>query len=134
MAGSTITSSPVRLALPHWQPTGTTVHATNSWINAYVLPSREGGEEGREGPNTVSAFPPPAGQTPHQLPVLTMISAALILSLQKQQIPREDSFRAPPPAHIPPSLPRAAQRGTAAAIPHAHIYGCKQLRAGVLTV
>lgn len=39
-----------------------------------------------------------------QLPGLTIIAASPILSQQKQQIPREDSCRAPPPAHSSPAL------------------------------
>lgn len=110
LASSTITSPPVQLAVPHRQPTRTTVHTTNSWINAYILPSREGGEESREGPSTVSTFPPAAGQTPHQLPVLTIISASLILSLQKQQIPREDFQGSPSSTHLPISAQRSSVR------------------------
>lgn len=73
-------------------------------------PLREGGEEGREGPSTVSTFPSLAGQTPHQLPVLTTISASLILSLQKQQISREDFQGSPSSTHLPISAPCCSAR------------------------
>lgn len=120
-ARSTVTSLLVQLAAPHRQPTRTPVHATNSWINAYVLVSSlslAGREENQEKskhseyPPAPTGSPPTAGRTgrpphqhQHQLPVLTIIGASLILSLQKQQLPGGDSFRAPPPAHSSPPLP-----------------------------
>lgn len=109
------------------------------------FPRREGGEPGEVQAQRVPAgcqttwgpFPPPAQRLPyqHQLPMLTIISTSSIFSLQKQQLPGGDFLRAPPLQHTLPHLcsttqRHTARRGTAAAISHAHIYGCKQLRAG----
>lgn len=119
LAGSMITSPPVQLAVPHRQPTGTPVHATNRWINAYVLLSslslaeREENQEKSkhsEYPPAPKESPPTAGRTgqplhQHQLLVLTIIGTSLILTLQKQQLPGGESFWTSSPAHTSPPLP-----------------------------
>lgn len=71
LARSTVTSSPVRLAAPHRQPSGTPDHATNSWIKAYVLmsPLSPAGREGNRGKSKHSKYLPatsPRGTPSHR--------------------------------------------------------------------
>lgn len=119
-AGSTVTSSPVQLAAPppaaNWD-TSPCHKQLDKRLRPHEspFPSREGGE-----PGEVQAQRVPAGRQPpgapshcrrdgHRASTSCLCSPPPVhpdpLSLQKQQHPRADFFRAPPPAHTSPSLP-----------------------------
>lgn len=82
-------------------------------LDKRLCPPWEGGREGgKQGRSKHSEYLPTTSRTDTtQLPVLTTIGASLILSLQKQQIPRKDFPGSPSSStHLPISAPCSSLR------------------------